>query len=167
MDKYYNGQFLTKSARLSKWDYGSNGKYFVTICTRDQKNYFGEIQNGSMIMSEIGEFTRQCWEEIPDHHPFIDLETFIIMPNHIHGIILIGKTDKNKWTQNKFGPQSQNLGAVIRDFKAAVTRHARKHSIDFQWQARYHDRIIRNDQEMEQIRDYILNNPLRWDNYHK
>lgn len=161
MDKYFNGQYLTRSTRLENWDYGSNGKYFVTICLKNHQAFFGHIDDGAVLLNELGMYTRQCWEEIPSHHPFIELDTFIIMPDHIHGILIISKDSNKVHTPNKFGPQSQNLGAVIRDFKAAVTRYARKQLVIFQWQPRFYDRIIRNDNELEKTREYILNNPYR------
>jgi REP element-mobilizing transposase RayT len=151
-----------QSARLGSWDYGSNGKYFVTICTKNKVPYFGVIVNSGLTSTPIGDYTTKCWISIPDHYPFIELDTFIMMPDHFHGIICIAKKERSGWKQNQFGPQAQNLGAVVRGFKAAVTSFARAKSIPFQWQPRYFDRVIRSERELDQIREYILNNPGQW-----
>lgn len=84
------------------------------------------------------------------------------MPNHVHGILWICKTEYDDWKPNAFGPQYRNLAAIIRGFKAGVTAFAKNNQIDFGWQARYHDRIIRNHDELNRIRHYIENNPRRW-----
>src|SRR5262245_38528195 len=89
-DKFLN-KYRIPSARLSNWDYSSNGAYFLTICTANRRKYFGEIINGEMQFSKIGEIANECWRQIPDHFPYFYLDEFVIMPNHIHGIVLIEK----------------------------------------------------------------------------
>ena len=84
------------------------------------------------------------------------------MPNHLHGILFFNKPDKSNWTSNKFGSQSQNLGSVIRSFKSSVKRYANQNSIDFAWQNGYYDRIIRDERELNNIRQYIADNPDKW-----
>jgi len=86
------------------------------------------------------------------------------MPNHIHGVLFFNRPDKKDWNPNQFGVQSQNLGAVIRAFKSSVKRYANQNKIDFEWQSRYLDIIIRNDNSLNAIRRYIDNNPLKWQN---
>ncbi|MFA5816731.1 MAG: hypothetical protein WC865_14045 [Bacteroidales bacterium] len=151
-----------QSTRLSSWDYGSNGKYFVTICTDQKVPYFGQINNSSLVSAEIGDYAIKCWESIPEHYPFVELDSFILMPDHLHGILCFGKKIRSDWNPNQFGPQIQNLSAVIRGFKSAVTSFAKTHFIEFHWQPRYFDRIIRNDKELVQIREYIRDNPGKW-----
>lgn len=90
-DKYQN-KYRIASARLPHWDYGSNGAYFVTICTHHRIHFFGDIQNGQMCLSEIGKNAQNYWQEIPQHFPFAILDAFVVMPNHIHGIIVIHKS---------------------------------------------------------------------------
>ena len=89
MDKKYNNKYRIPSARLQTWDYGWNAAYFVTICTHNRQNFFGEISDGSIHLSEIGKIAHTYWNEIPEHFPSIELAEFIAMPNHIHGIIII------------------------------------------------------------------------------
>lgn len=84
------------------------------------------------------------------------------MPNHVHGIISINKLIREKWQPNKFGPQSQNLGSIIRGFKAAVKKYATLNKINFQWQPRFYDTLIRNENHLFNVRQYIINNPVKW-----
>lgn len=170
MDKYQN-KYCIPTNRLSGFDYGSQAFYFVTICTQNKAHYFGEIishnvvephNNVALQMTEIGKIAYDYWMDIPNHYPFVIIDEFVIMPNHIHGILYLNPTDKTEWTPNKFGPQSQNLGAIIRGFKSSVKRYANLNNIDFEWQSRYHDRIIRDNGEYYAIKNYIINNPTNW-----
>jgi REP element-mobilizing transposase RayT len=166
----YKDKYRISSARLATWDYGSNATYFVTICSQNKHPYFGQIipasektQNiASLHATPIGEIANQYWLEIPTHFSFIELDEFIIMPDHIHGILLFNKPDTQIWQPNKPGPQSGNLGSVIRGFKAGVKTFATKSEIEFSWQPRFYDRIIENGDELNRIRKYIQNNPSKW-----
>ena len=100
MEKY-NNKYRIQSARLQSWDYAWAGVYFITICTRSREHYLGEIENGKMQLSEIGKLSKKYWIEIPEHFPFIKLHAFVIMPNHIHGIIEIIKTKNARNTNNQ------------------------------------------------------------------
>jgi REP element-mobilizing transposase RayT len=84
------------------------------------------------------------------------------MPNHVHGIIFINKPEETTWVPNNFGSQSRNLASIIRGYKASVKRFANQNNIEFEWQSHYHDRIIRNYNELDNIREYIINNPIKW-----
>ncbi len=90
MEKF-QGKYRIPSARLQTWDYGSNGMYFITICTKNRDHYFGEIEGGKMLFSEMGRLAEKYWYEIPEHFPFIKFDEFVVMPNHIHGILIIDK----------------------------------------------------------------------------
>jgi putative transposase len=172
MDKF-KGKYRIPSARWQTWDYGSNAAYFVTICTADRSPYFGAVVAGQMQLMPLGQAAWDCWQEIPAHFPFVVLDEFVVMPNHVHGIIVIDKPDGDSVeTQyiaslppppyNRFGPQSQNLASIVRGFKIGVTKFARQHDLPFGWQARYHDHVIRNAAECDRIRHYISNNPQQW-----
>ena len=164
-EKFQN-QYRIPSARLSNWDYGSNGMYFITICTKDRNRYFGEIAEARDIpclnMTEIGQVANNHWVEIPKHFPFIELDEFIVMPNHVHGILCVSKSKEEDWQPNQFGVQRQNIPSVIRGYKASVKKYATMNKIDFSWQTKYYDRIIRNEKELKNIRNYIFNNPMKW-----
>lgn len=112
----------------------------------------------------IGEIAIENWNKIPEHFPFVELDEFIVMPNHVHGILFFNKPDFKEWTPNKFGPQSQNLGSVIRGYKASVTTYATTNQIEFSWQPRFHDHIIHSEEELNRIRKYIIQNPSKWKN---
>lgn len=170
MNKFQN-KYRIPSARLQGYDYGSNGMYYVTICTKDRLPYFGKIVSivgtdnyPSLQTTEIGKIAITYWQEIPRHFPFVELDKFVVMPNHIHGILFFNQTDKINLIPNKFGGQSRNLGSVLRGFKASLKRYANQNNIQFEWQSRYHDRIIRNLDELNRIRIYISNNPINWTN---
>ncbi|WKN41101.1 transposase [Tunicatimonas pelagia] len=178
MDEKFRGKYRTVSARASWWDYGSNAAYFVTICTKNRIHYFGQVIQGEMQLSEIGIMADTCWQAIPEHFPFVKLGNHIIMPNHVHGIIIIDKMDDERMVEtqnlaflrasstntpkNKFGPQSQNLASIIRGFKIGVTKSARRVQPNFTWQSRYHDHVIRNEKSFRNISRYITNNPRKW-----
>lgn len=177
-DKYKN-KYRIESARLQAWDYGSNAAYFVTICAADRKHYFGENDNGKIVLSKIGIITQREWIKTPEIRPDMNLilDEYIVMPNHFHAIIIIGENKYNNrrdamhyvsttttTQKNQFATQRKNLSSIIRGYKSAITTFARKNNIDFAWQSRFHDRIIRNNDEFERIRNYILNNPLNWNN---
>lgn len=91
MRELYNNKYRIPSNRLPGWDYGQNAPYFVTICTSNRIHYFGEISDNQMNLSLLGEIAHSYWQEIPLHFPFIILDDFIIMPNHVHGILIINK----------------------------------------------------------------------------
>ncbi len=183
MDKFKN-KYRIPSARLQNWDYGSPGLYFITICTKDRNHYFGEIENDEMILNKLGLIVNSEWEKTPAIRPDMNLESgeFITMPNHFHGIIMIGENRFNKrgdgdcrdamhgvsttgaitTTAQKFGPQSKNLGSSMRGFKSAVTAASKKLNIEFGWQERFHDHIIRDHDELIRISNYIKTNPQNW-----
>ncbi len=190
----FNNKYRTESARLRSWDYSSNAPYFVTICTANGEHHFGRIVNDKMQLSELGVAAKNCWAAIPEHFPFVVLGAYTIMPNHVHGIIIINKPiavetqyfaslhnpepssqnhsfqhdlpalKSNSQTGNQFGPQSKNLGSIIRGYKIGVTKHAKQNKIDFIWQSRFHDHIIRDDNEYRKIHKYIVTNPQNWIN---
>ncbi len=180
----FKNKYRVETTRLQNWNYGWNGKYFVTIVTKNREHFFGKIIHGKMYLSEIGENANKCWKEIPEHFPFVVLDEFCVMPNHIHGIVEIDKkNDGRKNTnvetqnfaslqltktpqskQNQFGPQSKNLGSIIRGFKIGVTKFANKNNYNFAWQSRFHEHIIRNEKSLNRIRNYIRTNPQRWEN---
>ncbi len=188
MSEKFRNKYRIESNRLRGWDYGWNAPYFITICTQNREYYFGDIKDGKMKLSEIGKMAEKYWDEIPEHFPFVKLDAFVVMPNHIHGIIIIDKIDdgrdvdghndgRNVETQNfaslqlstsspsknKFGPQSKNLASIIRGYKIGVTKNARQIDADFAWQPRFYDHIIRNEKSFQTIKNYIINNPLKWD----
>ncbi len=166
----FNGKYRIPSARWAAWDYSSNAAYFITICTAHRAHDFGAIANGMMTFTALGRAAANCWHEIPAHFPFVVLDAFVVMPNHVHGIVVINKTHPHpvetqnfaSLPMNRFGPQSQNLASIVRGYKIGVTKFARQNNIPFEWQARYHDHVIRDAGEHERIAQYIQANPQNW-----
>lgn len=186
MEKYKN-KYRIASARAQWWDYGWNGAYFITICSRNREHFFGEISGGKMLLSNTGVIADILWYEIPNHAPFVELGDFVVMPNHIHGILILNKPDAvgtghaavetghaNVETGHALSLQStigrnrfQNIGkntvsSIIASYKSAVTKHANRLGLGNGWQPRFHDHVIRNDGEYQRISDYIINNPMNW-----
>jgi REP element-mobilizing transposase RayT len=91
MQNKFQNKYRIPSSRLQTWDYGTNGAYFITICTQNREHFFGVVQNGTMQLSETGKIAEQLWIEIPNQFPFIELGNFVVMPNHVHGLLIINK----------------------------------------------------------------------------
>lgn len=175
MEKYQN-KYRIPANRLPGFDYGSDGFYFVTICTKNRVPYFGTVETDhdpslrymemdhdpSLRYTAVGQIAVEYWRDIPRHYAFITLGPMVVMPDHVHGILRIQHADERQWTPNKFGSQSGNLGAVLRGYKGAVKRWANKKGIPFEWQARYYDRIIRDVDELMAVGEYIRLNPAKW-----
>ena len=182
MTKYKN-KYRAETTRAKWWNYGNNAAYFIIIMTNKRNHYFGQIVEGKMNFSEIGVIANKYWIEIPKHFHIVKLGRFVVMPNHVHGIVIIDKNDviemKNNNifvdTQNfaylqpqqfepgnKFGPQSQNMSSIVRGYKTGVTVFARKNNIDFKWQSRFYDHIIRDEESFKNISNYIENNQQNW-----
>ncbi len=129
----------------------------------ETQNMNTETQNfASLRATAVGNIANQYWLDIPKHFPFVELDEYVVMPNHVHGILFINKPDFHGWQRNKFGPQSQNLGSIIRGYKAGVKTFATTNQIEFGWQPRFHDHIIRSEKELNNIRKYIISNPDKW-----
>ncbi len=180
-----------RSVRLAEYDYGQVGAYYVTICTHNRSCLFGDVMNGTMVLNEIGQVVNEEWAYIELLRPRITLDEYVIMPNHLHAIVLI--TNKvpphdaraahvpisgeqhqaqavgrmrhdceNVWLTR---PSSQTIGSIIRGFKAATTSRLRTatHMPDLKvWQRNYYEHVVRDDADLYRIRDYINDNPLRW-----
>ena len=101
MQNKFQNKYRIPSARLQTWDYANNGAYFITICTQNREHFFGNIKNGNMQLSEIGKLAQQFWYEIPNHFPMVELGNFVVMPNHVHGILIIDKTNDEPFVETR------------------------------------------------------------------
>jgi putative transposase len=146
---------VRRSLRLKGYDYSQAGAYFVTICTENRVCYLGNVVDGITISYPTSDVIREIWLEIPQKFHFVDLDAFIIMPNHVHGIVVIKKECRNLIQQTG--------GRIIRFFKAKTARiiHAKFFS-GFKWQHNYYEHVVRSVRELNSIREYIINNPLKW-----
>ena len=176
----FKNKYRTTSIRLQSWDYSCNGVYFITICSKDKIPCFGQIINGSMQLSHIGVLADVFWHEIRHHTQNIELDKFVVMPNHIHGILIINKpvetlhatslpdeeqadlNGKNK-TMSAISPKENSISTVIRSYKSAVSKHSRRLGYEFEWQSRFYDHIIRNEESLNNIQQYVINNPKSWE----
>ena len=168
MSDRYQNRYRIASARHPNWNYSWAGAYFITICTQGRLNWFGEISENTFQPNPIGDLATSEWIKSPTLRPDMNLSlgAYVVMPNHFHGILIIGHNIHNapdKHISNQFGPQRKNVASVIRSFKGQVTRQARLHRPSFGWQARYHDHIIRNEKAYQRITQYIESNPLNWE----
>ena len=158
-----------RSIRLRGYDYTSGGAYFVTAVTHTRECLFGRIADDELSLNEYGEIALECWLNIPTHCPQADLDAFIVMPNHIHGIlVLVDDTAKFSDTlaQERFGkPVAGSLPTIVRLYKAGVTRRINEMRDGAGmpiWQRNYYEHIIRDDEALNRIRAYIVSNPARW-----
>ena len=158
-----------KSPRLKDYDYTESGAYFVTICTQNRLYLFGDVHNSEMVLSKAGEIATERWLALPEHHPHVELDLFVVMPNHMHGILVL--TDENPVEtalseNNNHRLQSRSLGTIVGSYKSSVTRHIRQAIPEYAqqtiWQPRYHDHIIRNPDDLHRLQDYVHYNPARW-----
>jgi putative transposase len=209
----YNPDILhRRSIRLKGYDYAREGAYFITVCTKAKEWLFGEVINGEMRLNDMGTAILQCWKGIPKHFPNAVLDEFIVMPNHIHGIIIFTVGAKNispdfcddkpdraknispipcvspipcygtvgakdillcfidggRNRAKNISPlqhgTTMTIGSVIRGFKIGVTKWARVNGASYNpWQRNYYEHIIRNETELNKIREYVINNPLNWE----
>jgi putative transposase len=156
-----------KPNRLKDYDYSQGGCYFVTICTKDRTDHFGEIENGDMILNEYGKIAFNNWELISNHFEHLHLDAFVIMPNHVHGIIVI--TDNPVGVAymrplQKIDKTKMLLSKIIQQYKSSVKRDiCKQFHKSFIWQRSFYDRIIRNEKEFYNIQEYIQNNPMQWE----
>lgn len=161
-----------KSIRLPGYDYGSEGWYFVTICSFEFEEIFGEIDsNGNFEANDVGKIINEEWLKTETVRPNVFLDEYQLMPNHLHGIIGFGSREKlpnigvfpnvsNETT--KFESPKKNLGAVIRGFKGASVNKLKTIIENKIWQGNYYERIIRDKEELNKIRKYIMDNPKNW-----
>lgn len=161
-----------KNLRIPDFDYSQPGAYYVTIVTQDRKTLFGQIVDEEMVLNNIGKMVEAVWIAIPGHFPSVELGVFVVMPNHLHGIISIMVGARHAVPQEpspmeKFGkPVSGSLSTIIRSFKSATTKafHDLYGNLeDRLWQQGYYDHVIRNEREYEAIYDYIIANPINWE----
>jgi REP element-mobilizing transposase RayT len=149
-----------RSIRLKDYDYASPGIYFLTISTKDRKELFGEIISGQILLNELGSTIEAVWKAIPERNSVVGIDEFVIMPNHLHGLIEIQDRpllpDEKKW----------NLGQIVAYFKYRSTKRYNSllESGELQklWQRNYYEHIVRNERSLVAIREYISCNPLNW-----
>ena len=150
-----------RSIRLKGYDYSQAGAYFVTICTQNRECLFGDVVNGEMVLNEFGELVFATWADLPNHNFGIELDAFIAMPNHVHGIINIVRAGLEPARTGKM----QNLSEIIRQFKTFSARRINQlrntPGLPL-WQRNYYEHVVRDEDDLYRIRKYIINNPAKW-----
>lgn len=177
---YHPDYHHRRSIRLRNYDYSQSGIYFITLCTHQRKCLFGQISDGKMELNELGEIVQNEWLRSPEIRKEITLDEWVVMPNHLHGIVIITKPDQpqnsdlpNLLATNHSLPlqglpiqmKPRSLSSLIVGFKSATTRqinHCRHASGTSVWQRNYYENIVRNQQSLQNFCEYIRNNPLSW-----
>tara|TARA_B100000780_G_C20955763_1_gene381341 strand:- start:87 stop:635 length:549 start_codon:yes stop_codon:yes gene_type:complete len=172
-------RFKDVNLRAQWWDYRNAAAYFITICTQNRQHYFGEIQDQKMQLSTIGAIADVLWFELPHRNPTIELGEYVIMPDHMHGILILKDsvgslraTNQQETTNQQLeknqkmaaiSPKANSVSAIIRSYKSAVTKHLNRLDLEFKWQSRFYDHIIRDEAAFERISNYIKANPENWE----
>jgi REP element-mobilizing transposase RayT len=179
-------KFSVNSPRLKNWDYSTPGIYFITICTLNHNQFLGKIINGQMVLSKIGEIINKNLKLISSIYQFITLDEFIIMPNHIHLILnlqqhqqsvetcqwRVSTIKKETWSPLGINRKpniainywkSNSISSAINQFKSVSTKQIRNERYFFAWQPRFHDEIIKDQEQFYMIKQYIKNNPKNWE----
>ena len=149
-----------RSIRLPGYDYSRIGSYFITVCSHERLCLFGDVVNGEMRLSPAGTTVAECWKDLPKHYPHVVLDEFVVMPNHVHGILALRELAPSA------DARRHGVAEVIRAFKTYSARRInmkRKTPGVPIWQRNYHERVLRNEDELAGIRRYIIENPAKWD----
>ena len=193
-DEIFQNRYRVPSIR-AEWHNYDGGIYFITICTLNREHFFGEIRKvevspccgkcssycfePKMFLTELGKYTDAQFRDIHDHYPYAEIPLWVVMPNHIHAIIIIHNeeipydrrnTAKNtKENHRDIATMQGWLSVVVGGLKRAVSHYAKEHSIPFAWQSRFYDRIIHNSKDLNNVALYIENNVVKWGNscFHK
>jgi putative transposase len=161
----FRHRYRISSSRSPAWAYDDPGWYFITICTKPRKPWFGNVRNGRMELSDIGRIVDDEWHKTGIIRPYISLDTYVVMPDHFHTLIRIHEWAGNERNTHaihdrKPGLQPHSMGSIINQFKSACTKRIRDMGHpDFSWQTRYYDSAVRDAFAIGIIRRYIRNNP--------
>jgi putative transposase len=161
-----------RSVRLKGYDYTQPGAYFVTVCVRGRECMLGQVIDDQMVLNEAGRIVDAAWRDLPNHYPQVGLDAFVVMPNHVHGIIVLNE-DTTSGVGAGFKPaptgkptKRHGLPEVVRGFKTFSARRINEYrdttGSPF-WQRNYYEHIIDGDDQMDRIREYINNNPYAWE----
>ena len=153
-----------KSPRLPSYDYAQPGGYFLTVCAHNRACIFGDVVDGTMVLNDVGQIVQHCWDDLPNHFAHVELDAFVVMPNHVHGIIVltdgVGAGLKPAPTSMK----RHTLSEIVRAFKTFSSRRVnqlRQTPGTPVWQCNYYNHVIRTENDLSAIREYIVNNPLK------
>lgn len=156
-----------RSIRLPHYDYAQRGVYFITLCVQHRRSLFGDVIDGSMVLKNLGEIVATEWRRTSEIRPNIVVDEFVVMPNHLHGLIVMEPLRRgvSHTPGEKFRSPAQTVGAIVRGFKGSTTRLINELQGTpgvMLWQRNYYEHIVRDDRELQRIREYIANNPAQW-----
>jgi len=166
----FKDKYRIESSRLKGWDYSAAGYYFVTICTQGRQCFFGDVSNGEMVLSPIGDIVSEEWQKTAQVRPNVTMDEWVVMPNHVHGIIVIHDpvTTPRRVVETprrgvSTGLKPNSLGSIVNQIKSICTKRIWEMGFDdFRWQPRFYDRILRDETALQKARHYIQENPSRW-----
>ncbi len=160
----FRSQYRVETARFADWDYRSGGWYFITLCTKDKECSLGSMAGGKIVLSPAGTIAEREISSIAKHHSNVWIDISVVMPNHVHAIIVIDGIHQYSPDSRSVDHQpGASLATIVGGYKATVTRRCRLEGIqDFQWQPRFHDRILGSNAAVEAVREYIRKNPENW-----
>ena len=158
---------IDKPHRLAGYDYSQAGAYFVTICTHQNLQILAGYTENGFLMTALGYLATRVWCRIPEWYPMVQLDCFVVMPNHVHGILLFVpplRTSRNPEPGTEKPYSMPALPAVVGAFKSTVTRewHRARNCDSRIWQSNFYDHIIRSERALQRIQEYIINNPAQW-----
>jgi REP element-mobilizing transposase RayT len=151
-----------RSIRLRGYDYAQAGAYFITLCAQDRERLFGRVAGGAVVLTDIGRIVAEEWERTPALRPNVELDAYVLMPDHMHGILVITQRDDGAAAPQAvpaLRSPARTVGAIVRGFKGAVVRRVGRPI----WQRDFYEHIIRSEAALERIRRYIETNPARWE----
>jgi REP element-mobilizing transposase RayT len=169
--KYNPEIYSRRSIRLKGYDYSQAGAYFVTICTQNQECLFGDITDGIMRANHFGKIVGEQWNDIPQRFPVVQLDQFVVMPNHIHGVLVVVGAPLAGGQLRAAARAAPTVGDIVGGYKSLSVHHCLhwiKQNVPQQrlgqlWQRNYWEHIIRDESELNSIREYIRNNPAQWE----
>ena len=163
-------RYRRKSIRIKDYDYSQAGAYFITICTQNKECLFGDVADGEMRLNALGEIVKTCWNDLPHRYPEVELDYFTVMPNHVHAIIIItnvGAIHELPLPRNNPTDRRRILIPKIIGYAKMTTakriNQLRNTPRNPLWQRNYYEHVIRNDDDLNRIREYITQNPLKWE----
>lgn len=152
-----------RSIRLREFDYSSIGGYFVTTCVQNRECLFGEVLDGVMVLNDAGRLVESVWNGLPERFPSIELDAFVAMPNHVHFIINIEVSAGKDGAGQGRAPTLDRIVGAFKSISATQVNRLLLRTGQPLWQRNYYERVIRNDAELNGFRDYIIHNPLKWE----
>ena len=169
---YNRAKHHRRSLRLQGYDYRQTGAYFVTLCTHNRTCFFGAVLDGKVQLNDAGRMAEAAWNDLPARLTHVNLDALVVMPNHTHGILIVGAQfiapdhlpqPCRDYAQQGAINRAPTLGKIVRTYKAVSVRMIRQRlNSTFAWQRNYYEHVIRNEESLNRIRQYILDNPARW-----